>query len=559
MNLPEPQSVTFTSLFAEIDNGTIKIPQFQRNFVWTKAKSARLLDSIVKGFPIGTFILWKTNERLRSVRNLGGIELPDLPEGDALKYVLDGQQRLTSLYVTLKGLNIERDGTQDDFSQMWVDLAAGDEDDMVVLDNSDIPEDQLILLKDLLHGDFQYLGSFKPEFQEKIKVYKNRIESYQFSAVLIKEAPIDVATEIFTRLNIGGKPLSPFEIMVAKTYDPKTGFDLAEKVAELRESLEAVNYETIPDSTILQTVSVLAVKDCKKKAILGLSRKQVIDTWPEAVDGIHQAVDYFRSAYRIPVSKLLPYAALIIPYAYLFSIRGNKKPTGEMKKRLEDFFWRVSLGSRYSFALETKVSQDLLRIDKILDDQLPRYDWPIDCSTDYIAENGHFRVGRAFVKALLCILAYKRPQAFNDGSTVELGNAWLKQANSRNFHHFFPKAYLKKKGEDNFYINHVVNMTFVPDHLNKNEIRAKAPSKYMKTFAKENPELDRTMNTHLIKMTDAFGVMTDDWDAFFEARCAAFSREMKKRIIQRDADTTMGATPAPTDPDPVDGWASEDE
>jgi hypothetical protein len=77
MNLPEPQSVTFTSLFAEIEDGTIKIPQFQRDFVWSKAKSAKLLDSIVKGYPIGTFILWKTNERLRSIRNLGGVPLPD--------------------------------------------------------------------------------------------------------------------------------------------------------------------------------------------------------------------------------------------------------------------------------------------------------------------------------------------------------------------------------------------------------------------------------------------------------------------------------------------------
>lgn len=52
MNLPQPQSVTFSSLFAEIENGTIKIPQFQRDFVWSKAESAKLLDSIIKGYPM---------------------------------------------------------------------------------------------------------------------------------------------------------------------------------------------------------------------------------------------------------------------------------------------------------------------------------------------------------------------------------------------------------------------------------------------------------------------------------------------------------------------------
>ncbi len=131
MNLPEPQSVTFANLFAEIANGTIKIPQFQRDFVWSKAKSAKLLDSIVKGYPIGTFILWKTNERLRSIRNLGGVSLPETPKGDAIKYVLDGQQRLTSLFVSLKGLTIHREDYDEDFSQFWVNLTVGEEDKIV--------------------------------------------------------------------------------------------------------------------------------------------------------------------------------------------------------------------------------------------------------------------------------------------------------------------------------------------------------------------------------------------------------------------------------------------
>lgn len=554
MNLPEPQSVTFSSLFAEIENGTIKIPQFQRNFVWSKVQSARLLDSIVKGFPIGTFILWKTSERLRSIRNLGGIMLPQVPDGDSIKYVLDGQQRLTSLYVTLKGLKIERDGSEDDFSQMWVDLAAGDDGNIVVLDQEGIPVDQLILLKDLLHGDFQYLGSFKREYQDRIKIYKNRIESYQFSAVLIKEAPIDVATEIFTRLNIGGKPLSPFEIMVAKTYDPVSGFDLAEKVADFRKELSEVGYETIPDSTILQTISVIASRDCRKKVILGLSREKVIETWPLALDGIRHAIDYFRSSYRIPVSTLLPYGALVIPFAYLFHKCGKKRPTGDTQKLLEDFFWRVSLGSRYSSALEGKVVQDLNRIDQILLGKQPKYDWAVDYSPTYISENGGFSVGRAFIKALLCVLAYKRPQAFNDSSTVELGNSWLKQANSRNFHHFFPQAFLQKKGEDKFFINHIANITLVPEDLNKNEIRAKAPSRYMRDFIKQNPDIHRCMMTHLIKLDEQHGVLTDNYSDFFKSRCLALSKELKKRLIPRESDKLLDVSASALDTDPSDAW-----
>jgi len=108
MNQPEPQGLPFSTFIEDVQKGLTKIPQFQRKFVWTKEKSAKLLDSIAKGYPIGTFILWKTKESLRSIRNLGGAELPKTPAGEFIQYILDGQQRMTSLCATIKGLNIEK-------------------------------------------------------------------------------------------------------------------------------------------------------------------------------------------------------------------------------------------------------------------------------------------------------------------------------------------------------------------------------------------------------------------------------------------------------------------
>ena len=98
MNQPKPHSINFKTLISDIEQGRIKIPQFQREFVWSKESSAKLIDSILKGYPIGTFILWKTQERLRSVRNIGGLDIPETPAGDSVYYVLDGQQRITSLF-----------------------------------------------------------------------------------------------------------------------------------------------------------------------------------------------------------------------------------------------------------------------------------------------------------------------------------------------------------------------------------------------------------------------------------------------------------------------------
>jgi len=542
MNLPEPQSVTFSSLFAEIENGTIKIPQFQRDFVWSKARSAKLLDSIVKGYPIGTFILWKTNERLRSIRNLGGMPLPETPKGDAVKYVLDGQQRLTSLFVTLKGLTIEREEQPEDFSQFWVDLTVNEDEEIILMESAGHDEKGIIQLKDLLSGDFAYLASFPKELQEKIRTYKNRIESYQFSAILMKDAAIDVATEVFTRLNTGGQLLSVFEIMVAKTYDPEKNFDLAEKFNELIAELEAADYDTLSSATVLQTVSVLIRKDCRKKEILSLAKHDVIKAWPKAVDAIRASVDYFRNYYRIPVSRLLPYPGLIIPFAYFFS-KHPDKPTGDQQRFLTDFFWRVSLGGRYSQSLETRVAQDILKIDRILKGKLPTYDWAVDVTPEFIENNGYFSTSRSFVKAILCVLAHKEPKSFVDNSIVRLDNSYLKQANSKKYHHFFPKAWLEKQGADRE-SNHVANITLVDDFLNKRLIRAQSPKAYMKEFSSKNPDIEKCMSTHLIKLNGNFGVMTDDYEVFFDARCKAISRELTKQIISQEIDQVATAKSA---------------
>lgn len=536
MKLPEPQTKTFSNLIDEIDKGQLKIPQFQRDFVWTIQKSASLIDSIIKGYPIGTFILWRTKERLRNVKNIGGIELPDTDEGEFVDFVLDGQQRLTSLYASLKGVEVVRDGNRkEDFRQMYINLSANEAEKIVSVEYDEEREKDFIKVTDLLYGGLTFLASYPAEHLKKLEEYKKRIESYNFSAIQIKEAPIDIATEIFTRINVGGKPLTLFEIMVAKTYDYERDFDLADKFEELIDRLRGVNYDTVNDATVLQTISMILKKECKRKVILDIAKNDFIDLWPDATDAIEKAVEYFKNYYRIPVSKLLPYNTLIVPFAYFF-YKHKDKPTGNKQKYLQDYFWRCALSGRFSSSTESKLAQDIKRIDTILNDELPKYDWSIDCSTEFIIKNGWFSAGRSYVKAILCIYAYQQPKSFIDDSIVNISNDWLKQANSRNYHHFFPKAFLKKQNEDEFYINHILNITIVDDFLNKKSIRAKAPSKYMREFIKVNPSITETMKTHLIGDFDTFGILDDDYDKFFEKRAEWVSEEICSRIIKQDVD-----------------------
>jgi uncharacterized protein with ParB-like and HNH nuclease domain len=119
---PENNNKKYEALFLEIDSGQIKLPMFQREFVWDKEQSARLIDSILKGYPIGTFIFWKTKEVLRSVKEIGNHPLPETPKGDYAQYILDGQQRITSLFAIRKGIRITKEGKEIDYRDIYVNL-----------------------------------------------------------------------------------------------------------------------------------------------------------------------------------------------------------------------------------------------------------------------------------------------------------------------------------------------------------------------------------------------------------------------------------------------------
>lgn len=427
-----------------------------------------------------------------------------------------------------------REERTDDFAEMYIDLAAAEDEPIVIIDRNGRDPNSMVSVVDLLNRDISFLAAYPRALHRKLDEYQMRLKAYSFSIVLVKEAPIDVATEIFTRINVTGRPLSVFEIMVAKTFDSARDFDLADEYDKLIDRLRQVSYDTLPPATVLQAVSAILVKECSKKAILKLNKRQFIDVWPHAVDAIYGAVDYFRTYYRIPVSRLLPYGALLVPFSYFFFSHPDR-PTGEEAKRLQDFFWRIALGGRYSYSLESRLSQDIRKIDDILEGKLPAYDTGIDTSESFVRQAGWFSTGRSFIKAILCVLAYKQPKSFVDDAMVTISNDWLKRGNSKNYHHFFPKSYLRKQGFADVDINHIANITIVDDFLNKHLIRDKAPSSYMGCFAKKNPDLNRTMSSHLIRL-DTDGVWDNDYEKFVRRRCRAIARELSKRVIRRDVD-----------------------
>lgn len=538
----EPGHLTFEQLKNKINEGNIKIPQFQREFVWKKEDAAKLLDSVVKGFPIGSFILWETKSRLRSVKNIGGISLPNANDGEFLYYVLDGQQRITSIYASMLGVKIEKE----DYSQIYIDLLADTSQDIVMLNTDGRKQDEFISINELLRGKMSDIFSkygHNQEILDRIDLYKTRFTTYQFPTIKISDAELDVATDIFTRINVGGKGLDTFEIMCAKTYDENQGFDLYEKRKQQKDEWSDCGYETIPHSTVLQAISICLNGGCSRKDILNKIEKQdFINIWDEIDKNFKQAIDYLKSALGIAVSKLMPYDGLIVPYVYFFH-KHPQNPSATQNQYLKDYFWRCVLTNRFSNALESKLAQDVTHVmDAIINQKPPKYEQGVEVTYEFLKRNGGFSTGNALTKGLLCLLAQQKPKSFKNGIPVVIDNAWLSQGNSKNYHHFFPKNYMKKHQPliEETLVNHIANITIVDSYLNKGEIKDRAPSDYMKQYYKDNANIGEIMRTHLIGDLKEFGIWDDNYSAFFDKRIKEILALLKQEIIFTSIDVVDG-------------------
>jgi hypothetical protein len=534
---PQNSNMKYESLFNDIDTGRIKLPMFQRDFVWDKERSAKLIDSILKGYPIGTFIFWGTREHLRSHKNVGNHALPTSPVGDYAQYILDGQQRITSLYAIRKGIRLTRDNKEVDYRDIFIDLdlTPGEVDEVVVTERKE--GRNYVAVHDLLSKSlFDFVSAVPPDKLQRLGEYYKMLTTFDFSTITIKDYPIEIACEIFSRINTGGKALTVFEIMVAKTYDEARGFDLAEKFDLLTEGtvdepecLKAAKFDTLSPSTVMQCVSALTVRGIRGKDILKIPRPMFIEMWDPMRKALFEAIDFVRSELRVPVSQLVPYEALMIPLAYFFYQTGGRKVTIGQARRLEQFFYWGALTSRYGGGTEAKVADDLDRMDAIIAGGDAAYP-PLELSVapEAIAAMG-FSTAAGACRGILCLLASNHPKSFDTNGMVMLDNSNLRTGSGKNYHHFFPKDHLK--GIPNSLPNLVANITLIDGFSNKHIIGKRAPNDYLVEFGTQNPHLADTLATHLIGDMAGYGIDDNDYGRFIARRSAAIAMALNVKLL----------------------------
>jgi hypothetical protein len=540
MKQPKPIGRQYNDIVTNVNNGIYQIPKFQRDFVWSKEQTAKLIDSLLKGFPIGSFILWKTNQRLKSLKKIGGKILNEANDGDYVYYILDGQQRMTSLYLALEGVEIGKNNYKEIYIDIEKDIETDDE--ICTLEKTD----RCITFYELINERISHFyKTFTDDDVEKIEDLRDHIKNYEFSTIEIENQPMEKIAEIFTRINVGGKVLTLFEIMNAKVYSEDIldgdgnithkGFDLEDKFETLIDDLKYGGYETIGEnkSIILQLMSLILLKNAKREAILSIDKDEFIAEWADTIECMKLAIDKIIDYFKITASKLLPYYVLIVPIAYFYKINRSKPPSKSQLKDIEKYFFRSAISWRFSSSVESKLNTDIKIIERIKNNEIIDFDkeLPIPNKSksyfvDTLKEN--FSASNAFDKAVICIMAYAEPKKFSDNSKVRLDNSYLSMSTSKNYHHFFPKAYLKRmKNDEN--ANALSNITLVDDFLNKRVIKDKEPQKYITDFQKSNSDINESLKSHFIELS-GFGVLENDYDLFLNQRASMLADEILKRI-----------------------------
>jgi uncharacterized protein with ParB-like and HNH nuclease domain len=234
-------------IIRDVEKGKLRIPRFQREFVWERSKVVRLLDSIYHQFPIGSFFFWEAPRKYNKFfRNIAELNLPEPDERDDLTFVLDGQQRITSLYATVKALMLDRV----DYGSICFDLK---EKEFITrkADNK-----RYISLYDILDEGRQFViyDGLAQEFRQIFTECRFILINYPFSVVLVRDTELDDACDIFERINQEGKRLSLADLIVARTWSED--FDLREKIKDFNKTLSSKGFQELEVEAVTESLSL---------------------------------------------------------------------------------------------------------------------------------------------------------------------------------------------------------------------------------------------------------------------------------------------------------------
>lgn len=575
----------------DIAKGNTQLPDFQRGWVWDDNHIKSLIASLSLSYPIGAVMFLEAGGVPFKPRLFEGVVLQPAPKPKT--FVLDGQQRLTSMYLALrsgkpvktrteKGVEIQRVYFLD--MAKCLDPEADREDAVVsVPDNLKVTSDfgrrvdldistpaaqfekshfPVSLLFDIQgfmiwESGFSAHFKFNAEAMQFMQKFRNeiwlRFQQFKVPAIeLTQDTPREAVCQVFEKVNTGGVTLTVFELMTATFAADAGEFNLREDWEARSERLTAKHdvLEAVDGTSFLTAVTLLAsyrrhlekktAVSCKRTDVLRLSLQEFKGLQAQIEAGFKRAAELLAEE-KIFDARSLPYATQLIPMAAICAQLGDSTTQHGIKKCLLRWYWTGVMGELYGGANETRFAMDVQDVVA----------WVDGGTEPRTVRDANFAPARllslqsrlaAAYKGLAALLMKHGGRDFVSGTPIDL-NSYFN--NAIDIHHIFPRAWCEKQSLPREKWNSVINKAPLAAGTNR-FISGDAPSVYLGRIQKakqvDPSSLDEFLVSHIIPVTQLRG---DDFDGFIRLRAMALldliEHATGKAVPGRDSEETAKA------------------
>ena len=538
-------------LLAEIHNRMTALPDFQRDFVWEPGATQELIVSIASNYPAGSILRVRDAKRVFAAREFEGA--PALNGAKHTFLVLDGQQRLTSLYQAFYGVGEHRyfldlgklkDGADFEeaiFHERATTKWAKTREDF------EVQAKELLLPLSVLKGGAGGFGQWGRKVarrladKERIELedaldgieqkWIQAIDDYHFPVVTLSDkTEPDALCTIFETLNRTGVKLSVFELLTARFWPQNINLrDLWEKSLETYPIIK--DFEVDP-YYVLQSIALASRKapSCKRGEVLNLAPTDIQSWWQPVVAGLATGLSILRDDCKVMLPKWVPYQTMLAPLAAVLAKSGMPKTAeaGAQREKLKRWFWCAVFGQAYESSPNSQSAKDFveltawfaggpapeavksLRFDpKALLDVTPRQ--------------------RSIYRGTICMILGTGTGA-RDFHTQAIITGNLMNEQGIDDHHVFPDDFLLKKKCVAVARTRdcVLNRTLI-DRTTNQMISNRAPSDYLDEIRKTPGfSLDTVLASHCLPTGDGSPLFSDDFDAFLVWRMDRLWQEIQR-------------------------------
>lgn len=527
-----PEIVPVSDLLDNVASGEVRVPRFQRPYVWAPEDMIQLFDSVLRGYPIGSLLIWQTERKdISSLDAIGPIQLP--PGGPALRsYVVDGHQRLATLLGVLRLPENHPRQRMDDW-RWWIAYDLKSEQFVHIKDRSpEIPLHLLPLRSVLRTADFarrtreissskDYSEAESEELLDRADAVQRAIREYRIPMTVMRSGSLDDAVTIFARVNQRGRDMTPDQMVSALTFrDQGEGdFDLANSIDNILGNLREIGFGDLQRRIILQIILALAGLDFTRPSYEHIVDRQSHEKMRPAVEhasaAVTASVRFLRDAIGLKTSRLLPYASIIVLLSIFFDESAKKSARAipsARKELLRTWFWATSFNGWFAGANTTEIRQggDIMHAlaqsapgaeQEFSDVFLRRPIRPFPRTYDR-------RSARVRASLLVQILSGK-PKDLNTGSAID-GFAIFSDASARDIPYFFPN-------QRRPIVSNPANRVILPEGYPRN-----ARSTFL--AAANGKEGVSRLASHFVTPDALVALASDNFEAFISLREAAILR-----------------------------------